>query len=275
LRESKAGNATGVWLSLLEFLRRRRGTPQELLAEVGVAKGMKMADIGAGYGFFAFPAAEIVGEVGLVYAVEPNPKRAEEIRRRAEERGVKNLRVLVAGREEIVGMQTGAVELAISMSSFHHFADPKKALAELRRIVKPGGLVYIRDIKPGRLFKHGSKSEEFRADVRRQFPDAEFEEGSGYLVGGSDSERCCYGLGALSLAVPPTEKVSRNSRLKSEAAAEFLTSSSPSLRAASRVPFADWLPIDPSAAADSWRTIGSLSFMTAVSRARTPDVRPI
>lgn len=44
--------------------------------------------------------------------------------------------------------------------------------------------------------------------------------------------RSGYGRGALSLAVPPIANVSRNSRLNSEAAAEFLTSSSPSLRAA-------------------------------------------
>ncbi len=180
--ESKAGNETGVWMSLLEFLRGRRTPPRELLARAGVTKGMKVADIGAGYGFFAFPAAEMVGEAGLVYAVEPDPKRAQEITRRAEERGVKNLRVLVAGGEEVVGLEAGAVELAFSVSSYHHFVDPQKALAELRRIVKPGGVVYIRDIKAGRLFRHGSKVDGFRTDISKQFPDAEFEEGSGYLV---------------------------------------------------------------------------------------------
>jgi SAM-dependent methyltransferase len=74
------------------------------------------------------------------------------------------------------------VDVAISMASFHHFVDARKALHELRRVVKPGGRVYVRDIKAGRLFKHGSRSEEFRTTVSEQFPDAEFEDGSGYLV---------------------------------------------------------------------------------------------
>jgi FkbM family methyltransferase len=170
-----------VWASVLEALRRRRAPPEARLAAIGLSKGMKVADIGAGYGYFAFPAAEIVGEEGVVYAVEPNPKRAEEVSRRVEERGVKNIKVVVARAEDLAGIPAGEVDVAISMSSFHHF-DARKALLELRRIVRPSGAVYVRDIKAGRLFKHGSRSEEFRASVSEQFPDAEFEEGSGHLV---------------------------------------------------------------------------------------------
>jgi ubiquinone/menaquinone biosynthesis C-methylase UbiE len=167
---------------VLEALRRRRAPPEARLAEIGIVKGMKVADIGAGYGYFAFPAAEIVGEEGAVYAVEPDPKRAEEVSRRADERGVKNIRVIVSGAEDLAGIPSGEVDVAISMASFHHFVDARKALHELRRVVKPGGMVYVRDIKAGRLFKHGSRSEEFRTTVSEQFPDAGFEDGSGYLV---------------------------------------------------------------------------------------------
>jgi ubiquinone/menaquinone biosynthesis C-methylase UbiE len=143
---------------------------------------MKVADIGAGYGYYALPAAEAVGDEGRVYAIEPDRKRAEEIFRRAEERGAKNVEVLVTGAEDLSGVSTGEVDLAMSMSSFHHFADPRKALLEMRRVVKPGGRIYLRDMKPGRVFKHGSRSDEFRAAVGEQFPGAEFEEGSGYVV---------------------------------------------------------------------------------------------
>ena len=142
---------------------------------------MRVADIGAGYGYFAFPAAEAVGLEGMVYAVEPDPKRAAEISRRVEERGVKNIEVVVAGAEDLSGIHSEGVDVCNSMSSFHHFADPSRALLEMRRIVKPGGLVYVRDMKPGRFFKHGSRSEEFRLAVSRQLPGADFEEGSGYV----------------------------------------------------------------------------------------------
>ena len=172
-----------MWASsLLEAFRRRRAPPEARLAEIGLAKGMKVADIGAGYGYFALPAAEMVGEGGTVYAVEPNPKRADEISRRAGASGIKNLEVIVVGAEDLAGIPSGEVDAAISISSFHHFADPQEALLELRRIVKRGGLVYVKDMKAGRFFKHGSRAEEFRKLISRQFPGAVFEEGSGYLV---------------------------------------------------------------------------------------------
>jgi ubiquinone/menaquinone biosynthesis C-methylase UbiE len=143
---------------------------------------MKVADVGAGYGFFAFPAAEMVGDEGVVYAVEPNARRAAEISKRAAERDAKNLKVLEAGAEDIGGISTGEVDIAMSMSSLHHFTDAKRGLLELGRIVRPGGLVYIRDIKAGMIMRHGSRGEGFRMAVSREFPGAEFEEGSGYLV---------------------------------------------------------------------------------------------
>ena len=58
---------------------------------------MKVADVGSGYGFFAFPAAEMVGDEGVVYAVEPNVQRAAEISKMIAKRDVKNLKVLEAG----------------------------------------------------------------------------------------------------------------------------------------------------------------------------------
>lgn len=70
-------------VSLLEAFRGRRSPPEARLADAGVEKWMKVLDVGAGYGFFAIPAAEIVGGEGFVCAVEPNPKRAREIERRA------------------------------------------------------------------------------------------------------------------------------------------------------------------------------------------------
>jgi ubiquinone/menaquinone biosynthesis C-methylase UbiE len=98
-----------------------------------------MADVGAGRGFFAFPADEMVGDEGLVYAVEPDPRSAEEMAGGREGDWSGEPEVLVARAEEMLEIKTGTVGLAIAISSFHHSVDPRKALAELRRVVKPGG----------------------------------------------------------------------------------------------------------------------------------------
>ena len=171
-----------MWNSLVEWARRKRSPPELRLTELGISKGMTVADVGAGFGYFALPAAEAVGEGGAVYAIEPDPRRASQISRRAEEEGLGNVRVLVTGAEDMVGVPTGAVDVAMSMSSFHHFSDQKKALTELKRVVRPGGVIYIRDMKPGRLSKHGSERTRFEKTISEQFPGALFEEDRRFLV---------------------------------------------------------------------------------------------
>ena len=44
----------------------------ETILNVGVVKGMTMADLGSGPGFFTIPMAKATGEKGLVYAVDSN-----------------------------------------------------------------------------------------------------------------------------------------------------------------------------------------------------------
>jgi ubiquinone/menaquinone biosynthesis C-methylase UbiE len=169
-------------IPLLEPLRRRRERPEVRLRDAGMAVGLRVADIGAGYGYYAIPALEIVGAEGFVYAVEPNPKRASEISKRIGKLGAHNFKVLEATAEDLGEIPPGDVDVAIAMSSFHHFEDRRKALQSLRRIVRPGGTIYIRDMKAGRIFKHGSDGQDFRGVVSSEFRDATFDEDSGHIT---------------------------------------------------------------------------------------------
>ena len=46
--------------------------PHQVLSEIGLKTGATLADIGCGDGFFSLPAAKIMGETGLVYALDAN-----------------------------------------------------------------------------------------------------------------------------------------------------------------------------------------------------------
>lgn len=167
---------------LPEAIRRLSDDPRRVLARIGVAGGMRVADIGAGYGYFALPAAAMVGAEGEVLAVEPDPERAGRIAERASSEGIQNLRVIRSRAEEMSQIPGKTVDIAMVMSSFHHMTDRAAALREIRRVLKPGGELYIRDMKAGAVFKHGSKRDEFQRVVGSEFPGAEFEETRGHLV---------------------------------------------------------------------------------------------
>ena len=169
----------------LEAIRKARQDRKKILWEAGVREGMRVADVGAGYGYFALPAASMIGPQGELLAVEPDPKRAREIAERAKSERLQNVRVVQSKAEEMSQIATGTVDLALVMSSFHHMADRRAALKEIRRVLKPGGGLYVRELKAGKVFRHGSKKEEFQSLVGEEFPGARFDETRGFLFASS------------------------------------------------------------------------------------------
>jgi len=146
-----------VRYTLVERIRRLFEDPFEKMKEVGAASGLKVADVGAGKGFFTVAAAELVGEGGLVFAVEPDPDRMRMIRRRCDEARLTNVRFLKKKAEEMNQIDAESLDLVFSMYALHHFESLERGLSEIRRILKPGGRFYVVDIMKGRIFRHGSK----------------------------------------------------------------------------------------------------------------------
>jgi len=149
-------------LSLFERLRALRQEPMAAVRKMGVTTGQKVADIGAGRGYFTIPAAAVVGSEGIVYAVEPDPTRSDRIRKRIAGEGIENVSVLTVGAEELGAIHSGSIDLAFSAFSIHHFNDKKVAMSEIRRILRKGGVFYVWDRVPGGIIRHGTRVEELK-----------------------------------------------------------------------------------------------------------------
>lgn len=146
--------------SLMEKLRSRYQNPFEAVKNMGVAEGLRVADIGAGKGYFTIPAAMVVGDKGLVYSVEPDKARSETIRNRVTIEGLHNVKVLTTKAEDLGDIASGDVDLAFSVFSAHHFEDKDAVLGEIKRILREGGSFYIWDRIPGLIMKHGTRQSE-------------------------------------------------------------------------------------------------------------------
>lgn len=68
--------------------------PEQLLRGLGLKEGDTMADIGCGPGFFTIPAAQIVGERGVVLAADVQGEMLSAVKSRVTEKGLKNVRVV-------------------------------------------------------------------------------------------------------------------------------------------------------------------------------------
>ncbi|MBI5888322.1 MAG: methyltransferase domain-containing protein [Deltaproteobacteria bacterium] len=128
---------------LLSEERHRDIAPERLLREAGLKPGDAFADIGCGPGFFAIPAAHIVGEKGVVYAVDTEEKMLGRLRERRPPANVVPLKSM----ESSVPVKDSAVDIAFLGYMLHEAEDKPLFLKEVKRIIRDGGAVIIIDWK--------------------------------------------------------------------------------------------------------------------------------
>lgn len=128
---------------LLSDERHRNIAPERLLREAGLKPGDAFADIGCGPGFFALPAAHIVGVTGVVYAVDTEEKMLDRLRDMMPPANVMPLKSTDAS----VPVKDSAVDIAFLGYMLHEVEDRPLFLKEVKRIIKDGGSVLILDWK--------------------------------------------------------------------------------------------------------------------------------
>jgi len=165
-------------LDVNEYVERFEGESREIFAErhaiieaLALSTGSRIADIGAGTGFFTALFAEEVGDDGTVYAVEISPKFLEHLRDRFDVEESTPVRV-VEGTRSSVELPPSSIDLAFICDVYHHFESPQDSLASLHSAIRPGGSLVLIDFEriPGEspewIFEHVRAGEEvFRAEI--------------------------------------------------------------------------------------------------------------
>jgi ubiquinone/menaquinone biosynthesis C-methylase UbiE len=129
-----------------ETLRRNWRKPETTLKNIGLRSGMVFMDIGCGDGFFTIPAAQLVGEKGVVYAVDIDAATVEKLKDKAAEKGLANITVKVGAAEDTV-FCTECADIVFYSRVLHDFRDPAKVLCNGKRMVKPTGALVNLDWK--------------------------------------------------------------------------------------------------------------------------------
>ena len=106
--------------------------------ELSPRAGETVLELAAGVGDTGFDAATIVGERGRLISTDFSPAMVDAARRRGAERGLGNVEYRVIDAERIE-LETDSVDGALCRLGYMLMADPAKALAETRRVLRPGG----------------------------------------------------------------------------------------------------------------------------------------
>jgi ubiquinone/menaquinone biosynthesis C-methylase UbiE len=162
-------------------IRRILEDPGKRMRSAGVTDGQRVADIGAGEGYFAIAASKIVGRNGIIYAIEPDEKRSDRIKKRTIEKAITNIRVIKARAEDLSDIPSEEIDIAVSMYSLHHIEDKLSALREIKRVLKKGGVFYIRDFMRSRILRHGTRNEDIDRLLEWGFSDTKLFRKGGFV----------------------------------------------------------------------------------------------
>ncbi|TWU64570.1 class I SAM-dependent methyltransferase [Crateriforma conspicua] len=135
------------WLERFEVESREVYAAREaVLKACAIKPGQRIADVGAGTGFYSRLFAKRTGWDGWVYSVDIAPNFLQHIAKRATADGIENL-TTVLGTDVSIRLPPESVDLVFICDTYHHFESPQQSLASIFRALKPGGRLVLIDFE--------------------------------------------------------------------------------------------------------------------------------
>ena len=124
--------------------------PAATIDALEISPGDRVADLGAGTGYFLPYLVEAVGPSGTVFAIEVEPNLVAHMRERAEQLGAPNIIPILASLDD-ARLPDQSVDLILIVDTFHHLDDRLEYLERLQRDLSDRGRIAIVDWKKEEL----------------------------------------------------------------------------------------------------------------------------
>ncbi len=118
--------------------------PDEVIRALALKPADRIADIGAGTGYFAVRLARAAPQ-GIVFAADIEPKMVAHLADRAMKEGLANVRAVQAKADSPELPEP--VDLALVVDTYHHIDSRADYFRRLKGSLRPGGRVAIIDFK--------------------------------------------------------------------------------------------------------------------------------
>jgi uncharacterized protein len=135
--------------SLLNPLRRLILSPAQLARRLALTPGMRVLELGPGPGYFSVELARRIGDGSLVL-VDVQPEMLEKAARRLRRAQLTNVE-LRQGDARALPLEPASIDVALLVAVLGEVGgegEQMQALGELKRVLKPGGLLSITE-QPG------------------------------------------------------------------------------------------------------------------------------
>lgn len=123
--------------------------PVRVVRAAKLDEGMQVADLSAGAGFFTRAAARVVGDGGVVWALDSNRELLPRVKALAAAEGLHNVEVMHGTPERVGGshLPEAHFDLVIAANLLFSLEDKSATAKEAARILRRGGRVLLVDWK--------------------------------------------------------------------------------------------------------------------------------
>lgn len=130
--------------------RRKIQPPDAIIRRSGIKPGQRVLEIGCGSGAYTTFVARAVGPDGTVEALDIQPAMLKQLEKKLqlpENQDLNNIRTHLASAHELP-FEDGSIDLVYMITVLPEIPDQGKALAEIKRVLKPEGILAVSEFLP-------------------------------------------------------------------------------------------------------------------------------
>ncbi len=123
---------------------------RRVFREMKLKKGMNLLDMACGRGEYSLAASKIIGNNGLVYAIDLWEEGIADLWRQVSDRKIKNIDARVADLREKIPVKNSFVDLCLMATVLHDLVETNvagQALKEAARVLRPEGILAVIEFK--------------------------------------------------------------------------------------------------------------------------------
>ncbi len=121
--------------------------PDQVMAALALKPGERVADIGAGSGYFTLRAAKAVEPGGVVLAIDVVQAMLDHIEKRLKAENITNVKLVKVPRDD-PQLSPGSVDTILMVDTLHYVKDRSDYANKMRAGLAPGGRIVIIDYTP-------------------------------------------------------------------------------------------------------------------------------
>jgi len=117
----------------------------EFLRKIGISSGDMVLDFGCKTGHYTIPAARIVGDEGIVYAIDKRQEVLNELEQKVKYHALKNIRIIKTDGKLKLNFKKESIDVVLAYDVLHYFKkDERQKLCKgICKILKPSGVFSV------------------------------------------------------------------------------------------------------------------------------------